>query len=487
MAYIRHSFLRMYPWRRSDSVSVAPAVSGVDHQFDYWFGWLTPDVYYQPPYTAPNIAAPTALNSADYASDPAHGISTLQVRMLENIYPDTANLHATAQGWLRRRNIAYTIGPDAIETTGENLFRRGWAFWSDPTEEGCVFTARISDDGSGFEAGWGPGVQVIDLGGYLPAYEPILHGYKANLTACFDMAAKPILAWESAIDTISILRVNEGLQTFSGYSPMLSCNAAFVDPDFRFTNTDTIVWYLKDVGGYTGTWNYPQLLGPNTPDTGARQVDDARRSTAIYYRIQRENFLVEHKMCDLPFPIQHIDQSIYDGRMWDEDYDDGIYPEGAILRDPVDTKFKEIFTVVDGSGARHVIVSHAYYVKVYIKRSAEDDFSVNSSITSGSLFDVIVSNATVPTDGLTISPSVTGTLFDTIVPHVPVLEPFAIEPSVHGSLTTTVVADGPRTDTVTLSSSIASGNLVTTIVGTTPQVDTGFTLTPSVFGSIVTV
>lgn len=486
MAYIRHSFLRMYPWRRSDVLSAAPTVSGVDHQFDYWFGWLTPSVYYQPPYLAPNIASPTALNSADYASDPVNGISTLQVRMLENLYPDTANLHSTAQGWLRRRNIAYTIGPDAIETTGENLFRRGWMFWSDPTADGCIFTARIADDGSGFDTGWGPGVQVIDLCDYLPAYEPILHGYKPNLTACFDMSAKPIMAWESAIDTISVLRINEGLQTFSGYSPMLSCNAAFVDPDFRFTNTDTIIWYLKDVGGYSGTWNYPQLLGPNEVDTGARQVDDARRSTAIYFRVQRENFLVEHKMCDLPFPIQHIDQSIYDGRFWNEEYDDGIYPEGAILRDPNDTKWREVFTVVDGNGARHVILSHAYYVQHYVKRSAADTITVGASVASGLLFDVIVPSPTVVTESFTVSPSVTGSLFDTIVPSGPYTEVLAIEPSVSGSITTSVVSDGPRTDTVTLSASIPSGSLVTTIVTTTPQVDT-FSISPSVHGSIVTV
>lgn len=486
MAYIRHSFLRMYPWRRSDSMSATPAVSGVDHQFDYWFGWLTPDVYYQPPYTAPNIAAPTALNSADYASDPAHGISTLQVRMLENIYPDTADLHATTQGWLRRRNIAYTIGPDEIEVTGDNLFRRGWAFWSNPDEDGCVFASRISDDGSGYDTGWGPGNHVVDLCVYLPAYESILTGYKPNLTACFDMAAKPIIAWESAIDTISVLRVNEGLQTFSGYSPMLSCNAAFVDPDERFTDTDTIIWYLKDVGGYTGTWNYSQLLGPNAVDTGARQVDDVRRGTAIYFRIQRENFDVEHKMCDLPFPVQHIDQSIYDGRMWDEEYDDGIYPEGSILRDPLDTKWKEVFTVVDGSGARHVILSHAYYTKRYVKRSSSDSITLGSSVSSGLLFDAVLPYTPSVTESFSVAPSVTGDLFTTVLPAGPYTESFGVEPSVQGTLTTTVITDGPRIDTVTLSTAIQSGSVVTTIVGTTPQSD-AFAISPSVRGSIVTV
>ena len=484
MAYIRNSFLRMYPWRRSDAAQVSAAVDGENHQFDYWFGWLTPETFYLPPLVQPDLANPVDTNAADYASNPSGGITTLQVRMFDKLYADLTNKHATTQGWLRRRNVAYSLGPDEPGVTGENLFRRGWAVWSPTTVAGCIYIARVADDGSGFES------EPINLCDLWPQHQSYLTGYKANLAACWDMAAKPVLAWESAIDTISILRLEEGYQTFEGYSPLLQCNAALVEIGQRFTNTDTILWYLKDDGGYTGTWNYNALYGPSVADNGVRQVPDTRRSSKLYFRIQRENFEIEHVMCDIPFPVQALDHVFYDGRLWDENYNDGIYADGSIIRDPDThpTKWRLSLSLVDGSGNRSILESRAYFVESpYVLRSASDSVALESSIVDGSLFDVVVTpvpeHQPAP-DTMTLSPSVTGELFDTIVSST-TLDTVTLTPTVSGTCATTVTGVNYATDTTTLTPSV-TGELKNMVISSGPNADPT-TLSVSISGSLVTV
>lgn len=486
MAYIRNSFLRMYPWRRTDAAVVSPSIAGTETQFDYWFGWRIPDTFYLPPVISPDLENPVATNAASYAENPSGGITTLQVRMFDQIFADLVDKHSTTPGLIRRRNIAYSLGPDSPGVTGENLFRRGWATWSPPTTSGCVFTARITDTGSGFEVG-----SPIDLCAIWPQHESYLHGYKANLSACWDMAAKPILAWESAIDTISVLRLEEGHQTFTGYSPLLQCNAALVEVGQRFTNTDTILWYLKDDGGYTGTWNYNTLYGPTVPDNGVRQVADIRRSSKLYFRIQRENFEVEHVMCDLPFSAQNLDHILYDGRLWDDTYNAGIYSEGSIIRDPAThpTKWCLALTLVDGAGSRYVLVSQSYFSqKSYALGSASDTATLGASVIGGALEDVSVTPQAQyqpTTDAATLAPSITGALLNTSVVASAAPDSATMATSVLGSCATTVTNTVSGVDSFALAPAV-SGVVKTMVISSGPHADTK-TISVSVSGSLVTV
>lgn len=489
MAYYRHTFFRLKGrtvW--SDPLSVIPTVTGVDHQFDYWFGWNSHDTFYVPTYISPDFSDPTALNSADYALDPTHGIARLQVRTFDNLYPDTTNLHGTVQGWLRRRNVSYCLGPDYPGTTGDNLFRNGWAIWSNPDDAGGILAARVNDTGTGWETGWGPGVQVYDFSTVVgfPAFTSQVPGYKANFTGCFDMASKPVLAWESAVDTISVLRVNEGLITFSGYSPSTSCNAAFLTLADRFVNTDTVIYYLKDINGYTSPWVYPTLLGPDGTDNGSIQSDDTRRSSALYYRLQRDNFDVEYKMCDLPVQAQHIDHQFFDGKTWDPSYVGGVYSDGTIYRADTPVTMPLVLSVIDGSSNRYVLQSYPYNTRLdpVVPASAtnQDSITVSSAVT-GSIESVVISESTTP-DSITVTPSVSGEIVTSIISDLEV-DTLEITTVVSGSNLTTVVSDSPTPDSITIST-VVSGAVATQIITTVPQIDST-EITPSVSGSLVTV
>jgi hypothetical protein len=269
------------------------------------------------------------------------------------------------------------------------------------------------------------------------------------------------LAWESAINQISVLRVVEGLQTFEGYSPILFCNAAYVDD--QANQTDAVVFYLKDINGYSGVWNYNTLYNPNG------QFPDLRRGTSIYFRVQRDNFLVEYKMCDLPFEVQYLDNVTFSGLPFDPQEGD---------------TFKQALSMVDGLCNRFTAISGQYFVlpppDPHIPASASDSMSATISI-SGLLFDTVMSESAV--DYVALTPSVSGELFDATV-FESTSDQISAEPSVTGILLKVVIPES-TSDALGQTPEI-SGTLLTTVVGAPNQTD----ILPQqveIFGELVTV
>jgi len=406
----------------------------------YKFAWLPSD------YTTPipafgSLSDETPLNSDDYAENPAQELSKYRVKELLDIYADS-------QAVRRRRNMVYTPGPMALEDTGTDQFSFKWSLWSPPNPSGGVKFARD------------PYTTVMDYATTYPAYSGVIAGYKAILTGTFDLSATPVLAWESAINQISILRVVEGLQTFEGYSPILFCNAAYVDD--QANQTDAVVFYLKDVNGYAGVWNYNTLYNPNG------QFPDLRRGTAIYFRVQRDNFLVEYTMCDLGFEVQYLDNVTFSGLPFDPQEGD---------------TFKQALSMVDGLCNRFTAFSGQYFVPPppdpHIPANSGDTMSATVSI-SGILFDVTMSanaldtmsvtqvmsgelfNASVvtsETESASIGTQLTGVLFDTIITDS-ASDSASILQEISGSRENATIPAPNQTESLSVSTSI-SGSLVT--------------------------
>jgi len=408
----------------------------------YKFAWLPSD------YTTPipafgSLSDETPLNSDDYAENPAQELSKYRVKELLDIYADS-------QAVRRRRNMAYTIGPNALEDTGTDQFSFQWSLWSPPDVSGGVKFAKE------------PYSSVMDYATTYPAYSGVIAGYKGILTATFDMSATPVLAWESAINQISILRVVEGLQTFEGYSPILFCNAAYVDnPE---TQTDAVVFYLKDINGYAGVWNYNTLYNPND------QFPDNRRGTAIYFRVQRDNFLVEYKMCDLGFEVQYLDNVTFSGLPFDPQEGD---------------TFKQALSLVDGLCNRFTAFSGQYFVPPppdpHIPASASDSTTITLS-ASGLLFNAVAFSSATETSTLTLTPS--GALFN-VVELASVSDSTTLTATQSGALVQAIGGSTTQTDSVAIGLT-PSGALVQAIGGSTTQTDSvAIGLTPS--GSLETV
>lgn len=407
----------------------------------YKFAWLPSD------YTTPipafgSLSDETPLNSDDYAENPAQELSKYRVKELLDIYADS-------QAVRRRRNMAYTIGPNALEDTGTDQFSFQWSLWSPPDVSGGVKFAKA------------PYSSIMDYATTYPAYAGVIAGYKGILTATFDMSATPVLAWESAINQISILRVVEGLQTFEGYSPILFCNAAYVDnPE---TQTDAVVFYLKDINGYAGVWNYNTLYNPND------QFPDLRRGTAIYFRVQRDNFLVEYKMCDLGFEVQYLDNVTFSGNPFDAQEGD---------------TFKQALSLVDGLCNRFTALSGQYYFPPppdpHIPASASDSVSVTLA-ASGLLFNTVVSSST--SDSIALALTASGALMDVVVSQT-ATETATLTLTPSGVLFNAVAATS-ASDSVSLAVTPSGAN-VQAIGGSTTQTDSvAIGLTPS--GSLETV
>lgn len=407
----------------------------------YKFAWQ-PDDYTDPIPDFGGLSDETPLNSDVYADNPAQELSKYRVKELLDIYADS-------QLSRRRRNMAYTIGPNALEETGPSQFAYRWSLWSPPNPAGGVKFARD------------PYTAVMDYATTYPAYAGIISGYKGILTATFDLSATPVLAWESAANQISVLRVVEGLTMFEGYSPILFCNAAYVDD--QANQTDAVVFYLKDVNGYAGVWNYNTLFNP------ADQFPDSRRGTAIYFRVQRDNFLVEYKMCDLPFEVQYLDNVTFSGNPFDPQEGD---------------TFKQALAMVDGLCNRFTAISGQYFVPPppdpHIPASASDSMSATIDI-SGLLIDVVISESAV--DYVALTPSVSGELFDVTVSKS-TSDQISAEPSVTGILLEVVISES-TSDTLGQTPEI-SGTLLTPVVVAPNQTDT-LSQQVEIFGELVTV
>ena len=407
----------------------------------YKFAWLPAD-YTTPIQDYGTLSNPDALNSDVYADNPAQELSKYRVKELLELYEDSLPVR-------RRRNMAYTMGPTALEDTGSDQFSFKWSMWSPPNPAGGVKFAKD------------PYTAVMDYATTYPAYAGVIAGYKAILAGTFDLSATPVLAWESAINQISVLRVVEGLQTFEGYSPILFCNAAYVDD--QANQTDAVVFYLKDVNGYAGVWNYNTLYNPNG------QFPDLRRGASIYFRVQRDNFLVEYKMCDLPFEVQYLDNVTFSGNPFDPQ-------EGAT--------FKQALAMVDGLCNRFTAISGQYFVPPppdpHIPAGASDSMSPTIDI-SGLLFDVVISELAV--DYVALTPSVSGELFDVTVSES-TSDQISAEPSVTGILLEVVIPES-TSDALGQTPEI-SGTLLTPVVVVPNQTDT-LSQQVEIFGELVTV
>lgn len=455
---------------------------GEAHDFAYWFGWNTPGTFYSIPAVEPSVNY-NELNSADYATDPSNGISRYRVMMLSRLYADQI-----AQQTLRRRNLAYTIGPLNLgDTVKETIFSKGWVVWSDPTPDARIKLARLAEDGSGYDTGWGPGGTVVDYADLYPIYESIVSGYKPNLTACFDLSAQPIMAWEKSVDTIQLLRVTEGLQEFTGYSPVLFANAAYVDPETTATLTDAVIFYLKDEESTPQElWPYGTLYR-GEDSVGTQQVDDPRRCTAIYYRVQRNNFETEYKMCDLPITIQYLDHVIYNGFIFKENDYTGVYPWGTVVQGAGHpTMFRQLLGLVDILGIRRIAVSEPYFTgwKYVIRESEPEPFTASVSLAGGYLMDMTV-NLTANPDTFTTSPSLIGGELVDMTISGSTTESIGTTVTVIGSITT-VIVPGSTTETLSTDVALQSGALTTTVVTRGPFSDSISTSSALVGGSLTT-
>lgn len=407
----------------------------------YKFAWLPAD-YTTPIQDYGTLSNPVGLNSDDYADNPAQELSKYRVKELLELYEDSLPVR-------RRRNMVYTMGPLALEDTGSDQFSFKWSMWSPPNPAGGVKFAKD------------PYTAVMDYATTYPAYAGVIAGYKAILTGTFDLSATPVLAWESAINQISVLRVVEGLQTFEGYSPILFCNAAYVDD--QANQTDAVVFYLKDVNGYAGVWNYNTLYNPNG------QFPDLRRGASIYFRVQRDNFLVEYKMCDLPFEVQYLDNVTFSGNPFDPQEGD---------------TFKQALAMVDGLCNRFTAISGQYFVPAppdpHIPANASDSTTITLS-ASGLLFNAVVSSSV--SDSVALSLTASGELFDVVI-NQNVVEPVALTLTPTGVLFDTVES-ASASDSTALSLT-PSGACVNAIAATTVQSDSvTLSLTPS--GALETV
>lgn len=407
----------------------------------YKFAWLPTD-YTTPIQDYGTLANPVGLNSDDYADNPAQELSKYRVKELLELYEDSLPVR-------RRRNMAYTVGPAALEDTGDDQFSFKWSFWSPSNPSGGVKFAKD------------PYTAVMDYATAYPAYAGIISGYKGILTATFDLSATPVLAWESAANQISVLRVVEGLTTFEGYSPILFCNAAYVDDPAN--QTDAVIFYLKDINGYSGIWNYNTLFNPN------EQFPDTRRGTAIYFRVQRDNFLVEYKMCDLPFEVQYLDNVTFSGNPF-------VPQEG-------DT-FRQTLAMVDGLCNRFTAISGQYFFPPppdpHIPTNASDSTTITLS-ASGLLFNTVVSSSV--SDSVALSLTASGELLDIVI-NQNVVEPVALTLTPTGVLFD-VVESASASDSTALSIT-PSGACVNAIAATTVQSDSvTLSLTPS--GALETV
>lgn len=480
---ISNMFIRMPPLRFSDTVTLGSSLSsGEDHQFSYWFGWNTPGTFYQIPSINPS-AEYTATNAADYADDPDNGISKYRIMMLSRLYADTVS-----QKTLRRRNIAYTLGPEALnDTTKATIFSKGWAIWSDPAPSAKIKLAHIADDGSGYESGWGPGGTTIDYATVYPIYDSVVSGYKPNLTGCFDLSAQPVLAWEKNVNTIQLLRVVEGLQEFTGYSPILFCNASYVDPDTTAVQTDAVVFYLKDEQGTPQEmWPYGTLYRAEDED-GTWQIDDTRRSTAIYFRVQRNNFEIEYKMCDLATAAQHLDHVIYNGFITKENDYSGVYPWGTVVQSsPYPTMFRQLLGIIDGNGNRSIAASEPYFTGWrYISRTAEpESFAASVSLVSGYLQDISVT-ASAGSETFTTSSLLLGGSIEDMTVSGSATESFSTTISISGSITDMIIP-GSATETFSTTVALQSGSLSTTVVSRGPYSDSFSTSAALVGGALTT-
>lgn len=407
----------------------------------YKFAWQ-PDDYTDPIPDFGGLSDETPLNSDVYADNPAQELSKYRVKELLDIYADS-------QLSRRRRNMAYTIGPNALEETGPSQFAYRWSLWSPPNPAGGV---KFSKD---------PYTAVMDYATTYPAYAGVIAGYKGILSATFDLSATPVLAWESAANQISVLRVVEGLTTFEGYSPILFCNAAYVDdPE---TQTDAVVFYLKDINGYSGVWNYNTLFNP------ADQFPDSRRGTAIYFRVQRDNFGVEYKMCDIGFEVQYLDNVTFSGNPYNPQEGD---------------TFKQALSLVDGLCNRFTALSGQYFVPEppdpHIPASATDSATITLS-ASGLLFDMVTSSSV--SDAVALNLTASGALMDVVI-NQSVSEIVSLTLTPTGALFD-VVESATAQDSVVLSVT-PSGALVNAIAATTSQSDAvSINLTPS--GALETV
>lgn len=339
----------------------------------YRFAWQPAD-YVSPIDAFGVLTDETALNSDDYASDPMNEIAQYRIKELLQIYNDS-------QANRRRRNMSYTAGPMAFEDTGPEQFDFPWSIWSPPNVAGGVKMAKD------------PYSTVFDYATEYPAYAGIINGYKAILSATFDLSATPVLAWESAANQISVLRVVEGLTTFEGYSPIMFCNSAYVsNPEVQ---TDAVVFYLKDINGYSGIWNYNTLFNP------ADQFPDTRRGTAIYFRVQRDNFGIEYKMCDLGFQVQYLDNVTFSGN-----------PNNPLEGDT----FKQALSMVDGLCNRYTALSGQYFVPQppdpHVPASASDSTSVTIDV-SGVLFDIVMEESAM--DAFSVTSEISGALVDAVI------------------------------------------------------------------------
>lgn len=407
----------------------------------YKFAWLPTDCTTPiPDYLA--LSNPNGLNSDDYADNPAQELSKYRVKELLELYEDSLPVH-------RRRNMVYTMGPTELEDTGTDQFSFKWSIWSPPNIAGGVKFAKD------------PYTSVMDYATTYPAYAGIISGYKGIMSATFDLSATPVLAWESAANQISVLRVVEGLTTFEGYSPILFCNAAYVgDPE---NQTDAVVFYLKDINGYSGIWNYNTLFNP------AYQFPDSRRGTAIYFRVQRDNFGVEYKMCDIGFEVQYLDNVTFSGN-----------PHAAQEGDT----FKQALSLVDGLCNRFTALSGQYFFPPppdpHIQASASDSVSVTLA-ASGLLFNTVVSSSA--SDSIAVSLTASGVLMDVAVNQT-ATETSTLTLTPSGALFN-VVELASASDSTTLTAT-PSGALVQAIGGSTTQTDSvSIGLTPS--GSLETV
>lgn len=341
--------------------------------FCYKFAWNPPD--YFPPIAPGTLSNPEELNSDVYATDPSQDIAKYRIKELKTLYSD-------ASGDRRRRNVAYTLGPSAIESTGPYQFTQNWTIYSPAQADSCVY---LTVD---------PYSAATKYCDKYPQYEPVVNGYKAILTGCFDLSAQPVLAWESAVDTISILRVTEGLQTIQGFSPILFSNSAYVgDPA---NQTDAVLFYLKDIYGYVSPWNYNTLYSPQS------QLTDTRRGVAIYYRVQRDNFATEYRMCDIPFEVQYLDNVFFDGIP--------AYPDNF-------STYKQYLSLVDGNCNRYTAVSAAYFVPPIIIHpvyaSTSESKTVSIALT-GSISNQTVATFVQTDVAPTVTPTVTGFVEDAV-------------------------------------------------------------------------